>query len=112
MAISQGQPRKHTPEVVASSAPLALRAMTRTKDTGPRRTPFDCAIVGPQPSGRRDHMTAFIGRREFITLVGGAAATWPRAAGAQERTSKISRVGFLLNVPSELHATIRPRGRT
>ena len=28
----------------------------------------------PSPSGWRDQMTAFIGRREFIALLGGAAA--------------------------------------
>jgi putative ABC transport system substrate-binding protein len=39
-------------------------------------------------------MTAFIGRREFITLLGSAAASWPIAARGQR--TKVYRVGALL----------------
>ena len=39
-------------------------------------------------------MTAFIGRREFITLVGGATVGWPISVRAQQ-TPRVSRIGFL-----------------
>jgi putative ABC transport system substrate-binding protein len=44
-------------------------------------------------------------RREFITLVGGAAMAWPLGAGAQQ-PAKVPRVGILSPAASETAATL------
>ena len=44
---------------------------------------------------------AGMGRREFVALLGGAAAAWPGASRAQQQGERVRRIGILMNLAAD-----------
>src|SRR5439155_27161141 len=86
---------RHQARRAAGGAGDEVRSRGQLEDRQGARPRADADVHRPRRRG--DRMSS---RREFITLLGGAAFAWPQAASAQ-RPSGMRRIGVLMRVEED-----------